>query len=161
VFYKNNLLVTIHFLLLYVFSFINSTKHKGNHSCYIGELNLIKMTKPHIANLLNALILIGLGTWSYLESSTPSVTALIPAAFGFVLVLLNRGLKNENKLIAHVVVVLTFLVLIGLIKPLLGSISRNNDAGIARVIIMMIASFYALISFVMSFIAARKNRSNG
>lgn len=114
------------------------------------------MIKPFIASGTNALLLIILGSWGYFSSQTPSFTALIPVFFGLVLLVFVSGLKKENKTIAHIVVVLTVLVLIGLIKPLMGSISRNDSAATVRVIVMMLSSVFALITFVQSFIAARK-----
>jgi len=114
--------------------------------------------KPFIASLINALFLIGLGMWGYLGSETPSVTALIPVFAGILLLLLNRGLKNENKTVAHGVVLLTLLVLIGLIKPLTGSIHRNDTVALIRVLVMMIFSIVAIVTFIKSFIDARKAR---
>ncbi len=77
------------------------------------------LLNPHsIVSLLNAIVLISLGAWGYIGSESPSPTALIPVVIGIVLLLLNRGLKKENKVIAHVVALLTILILIGLFKPL-------------------------------------------
>ena len=64
------------------------------------------MLKAHTASLIHALALIGLGGYGYLSSDTPSVTALIPVVFGVLLLAMNRGVKNENKVIAHVAVLL-------------------------------------------------------
>ncbi|MFA6403697.1 MAG: hypothetical protein WCX31_19030 [Salinivirgaceae bacterium] len=116
------------------------------------------MAKPYIASLLNASILILFGCWSYFGSTAPSFTALIPVFIGLVILVLNKGLKNENKIASHAVVLLTVLVLIGLTKPLLGSFTRDNNAAIARILVMMISSIYALIAFVKSFVDVRKNK---
>ena len=53
--------------------------------------------KAHIASMINAAFLITLSVWGYWSSDTPSVTALIPTFVGIVLLLLNKGVKNENK----------------------------------------------------------------
>ena len=74
--------------------------------------------------------------------------------------LVNNGVKKENKTIAHIAVLLTFIVLLGLVMPLKGSIERGNSMGIIRVIIMLITSLLALISFIQSFIKARKARES-
>lgn len=114
--------------------------------------------KPHVSSLINAFILILLGSWSYYGSDTRSVTALIPVFVGIVLLFLNNGIKKENKVIAHVAVLLSLLVLIGLFKPLIGAIDRESTLGIVRVALMQLFTLYALITFIQSFIRARKNK---
>ncbi len=117
--------------------------------------------KVHIASLINALLLIGLGSWAYFTSENPSITAFIPVFVGIVLLAVNQGVKKENKVLAHVAVLLTLLILFGLIMPLRGAIGREDNLGIARVAIMMISTIIAMVAFVQSFIAARKTREAG
>jgi hypothetical protein len=112
--------------------------------------------KKHIFNLINALVLISLGLWGYFASTNPSFTALIPVGIGFLLALLHYGVSRENKTQAHIAVVLTFLVLIGLVKPLLGGIERGQTDAILRVVVMMGTSTIAMACFVASFIKARR-----
>mgnify|MGYP001792152798 CR=1 FL=1 len=114
--------------------------------------------KPHIASLINAILLIVLPAWSYLTSDTPSITALIPTFFGAVLLLCYPGIKSENKIIAHVAVLLTLLILFGLVKPLTGAIGRGDSLAIGRVVVMIISTVVALVIFIQSFIQARKKR---
>ena len=114
--------------------------------------------KASLSSLLNAIILISMGLWGYFESESKAITALIPVIIGIILLLVNKGVKNENKALAHVAVLLTFLILLGLIKPLLGAFERENAYAIIRVLFMMISSLWAMISFIKSFISARKNR---
>ena len=114
--------------------------------------------KPHKISLINAVILILISSWGYFSSETPSKTALIPAFIGLIILLLNKGLKKENKAIAHIIVLLTLIVLIGLIKPLTGAVERNDDFAIIRVGIMIISTLIALILFVKNFIDIRKNK---
>ena len=108
--------------------------------------------KAHTTSFFNALVLIVFSSWGFFSSETPSLTALIPAFIGVLLVLCNNGVKNENKRIAHIAVVLTLLVLIGLIKPLTGAIGRNDFFAVARVIIMLVSTIVALVFFVKSFV---------
>ena len=61
----------------------------------------------HTASLVNAIILITIGGWGYFESGSP--TSLIPVFIGALLVLLNKGIKNQNKVIAHIAVLVTLL----------------------------------------------------
>jgi len=114
--------------------------------------------KPYLINFLNALVLIILGGWAYLTSETPSVTALIPVFAGFILVAITPGFKKGNRILAHIAVIITFIILIGLVKPLIGTIDRSDNIGITRVIIMITTSIIALIIFVMSFIKARRSK---
>lgn len=109
-------------------------------------------------SLVNGLILIILGLWGYFGSASPSFTALIPVIFGGLLVVLNPGLKNQNKAIAHIVVLLTLLVSIGLYMPLSGALARNDVAATIRVSVMLISSIIALVFFVRSFIRVRRGK---
>ena len=88
----------------------------------------------------------------------PSPTRLIPAVVGVLLLLCNKGLKKENKAVAHIAVLLTLFIAFGLIKPLTGVIGRNDTFGIVRVVLMLVSTVFALYFFVRSFINARKNR---
>ena len=115
--------------------------------------------KASLSSFLNAVILISMGLWGYFESESKAITALIPVIIGTILLLVNKGVKNENKALAHVAVLLTFLILFGLIKPLLGAFERENTYAVIRVLLMIISSLWAMISFIKSFISARKNRA--
>ena len=114
--------------------------------------------KKYRSNLINAISLVVLGLWGYLASPTPSPTALIPVIAGIILAALHKGVSNEKKIEAHVAVVVTFVVLLGLVKPLMGAIERNQPEAIARVVVMMLTSVLSLTCFVKSFVDARKGR---
>ena len=111
---------------------------------------------PANVSLLNAVVLITLGLIGYFSSETPSPTAFIPVGFGIVLVACNSGVRKNNKLIAHVAVLVTLLILIGLAMPLLGAINRGDSTAIARVCVMLITTALAMVSFIRSFVQARK-----
>ena len=49
--------------------------------------------KAHTASRINAIILIVIGAWGYVESG--SLTSNIPVFIGLVLLLLNKGIKNS------------------------------------------------------------------
>tara|TARA_B100000965_G_scaffold75753_1_gene60040 strand:- start:608 stop:952 length:345 start_codon:yes stop_codon:yes gene_type:complete len=108
------------------------------------------------ANLLNSVILIAVGSWGYFDGDGKSMTALIPVIFGVVLLLCNNGVKNQNKVIAHIAVLATFVCLVGLYMPLNGAIERGNDVAVGRVSAMIASSVIALIFFIRSFIEARR-----
>lgn len=115
--------------------------------------------KAHSVSRINAITLIALSVWGYTSSDSPSYTALIPTVIGVILLALNNGVRKENKVIAHIAVVLTLLILIGLVKPLMGAMSRDDSAALLRVGIMMATTVLAMVFFVKSFIDARKNRA--
>ena len=48
--------------------------------------------------------------------------------------------------------------IIGLVKPLMGALDRDDTAAVIRVSVMIFTSALAMITFVRSFIEARKNR---
>ena len=106
------------------------------------------------ANLINSISLIAIGGWGYFSGS--SMTALIPVVFGVILLLCNNGIKKENKIIAHVAVLATFICLLGLLMPLKGAIERADNLGIIRVTIMTLTCAMAIVTFVKSFIKARR-----
>jgi len=122
--------------------------------------------KTYQANLLNSLTLILMPIWAYLtfegtvEKPEQSLTVLIPLAFGVALFLCNGGLKKENKIIAHIVVLVTLIALLGLTMPLKAAIADDRTLSIFRVGAMLLTGSLAMITFIRSFIAARKAREN-
>ena len=115
--------------------------------------------KAHVASLLNSVVLIGFGLWGYLGSETPSKTALIPVVFGVVLLSLYKGIKKEDKIVAHIAVLLTLLILGGLVKPLTAAIDREDGMAILRVSVMLVTTVVALAAFIKSFIDVRRARA--
>lgn len=93
---------------------------------------------------------------AYFSSSSPSMTAFIPTAFGISLLAMTPGVKSHNKIVAHVAVLVTLFALLGLAMALKGAIARESTGGIVRVSIMITTGVLAMISFVKSFIDARK-----
>ena len=133
--------------------------------CFFALRNLliksIKM-KTHQANLLNSITLILMPLWAYLtfegtvDKPEQSVTAFIPLFFGVVLLLCNGGVKKENKIIAHIAVLVTLIALLGLTMPLKAAVADGRTLSIIRVAAMLLTGSLAMISFIKSFIAARK-----
>ena len=116
-------------------------------------------------NLINALTLILLGLWGYIDVSNYKLativsfehwTALITVLFGIILLLCNKGIQNSNKAIAHVAVALTLLVLIALVVKRLPISIDQGGVGLFRVLAMSLSSFIAFIAFIRSFIENRK-----
>lgn len=110
------------------------------------------------ANLLNAVVLVAMGAWGYFGSDSPSPTALIPVAFGAVLFVMTNSIRVHNKVVAHIAVLLTLLILVALVKPFTAAMGRSDTLATVRVGLMMLTSLVALIYFVKSFIDARKEK---
>ena len=107
----------------------------------------------HTASLINGIILVAIGLWGYLESSSP--TSLIPVGIGVLIIVLNKGVRDNNKVIAHIAVLATLLSFAN-IMPLRGAIEDGRSDAVLRIIIMLSSSIYAMIFFIRSFIQARK-----
>ena len=122
--------------------------------------------KTYQANLINSLTLILMPLWAYLtyegtaEKPEQSITALIPLFLGIILFLCNNGIKKENKVIAHIAVVVTFIALLGLFMPLKAAIAEDRTLSVVRVAIMLFTGMLAMITFVRSFIANRKSKQS-
>jgi len=114
--------------------------------------------KAHTISLISSVVLIVMSAWGYLSSDSPSLTALIPLFFVVVLLACYPGIKSENKIIAHVAVLLTLIVLVALFMPLKGAIDRDDSMAVVRIVIMISGTSLSMVAFVKSFIAARKNK---
>ena len=109
-------------------------------------------------NLINSIALISMSAWGYVD--TNSFTALIPAFFGIILLILGAMLTNEKlvKLSAHLVVLFTLLILLALVIQVLPGVYERGGIGLIRVILMISTSSIAMIIFIKSFIDNRKSR---
>lgn len=112
--------------------------------------------RPVQITFINGLVLTGLSLWSYFSSDTPSFTALIPTLFGVLFLILAPSFQKGNKTVAHIVVVLTAILIIALVKPLTAALGRDDMTAIIRVAVMIFTSLVAMIVYIRSFIAARR-----
>ncbi|MBK6609730.1 MAG: hypothetical protein IPI59_08275 [Sphingobacteriales bacterium] len=112
---------------------------------------------PYLANLINGAVCVVMGLWGY--TTTHATTALIAPILGLVFLACTKGFRTNNKIIVHVVVVLTLLLLIALIKPLTGALNDNDTSGLIRIGVMLLTNAVALVVFIKSFIDVRRNRN--
>lgn len=110
------------------------------------------------ANLLNAVTLIAMSVWGW--QATGSNTALIPLVFGCILLYFTNSIRTHNKVIAHIAVVLTLIVLGALVGMRLPKSLDQGGPGLYRVLAMIATGVFALIMFIKSFIDARKAKGN-
>lgn len=113
---------------------------------------------PGTVSLVNAIVLMGMGACGYLLSDSPSPTAFIPVGFGVILLLLNPGVRAHNKTIAHIAVLATMLILLGLFMPMKGAVERGDNWVIIRVALMILTTVAAMVAFIKSFVDARRAR---
>ena len=118
----------------------------------------MNLLKPKKAALLNSAILILIGIIGYYYNST-SITALIPVFLGFGIFLCYLLYDKNNKIFSHICVTLMLLALLGLFKPIMGSISRSDLYATLRIGLMQLVSLYSIVCFIASFIEARKNNN--
>ena len=118
--------------------------------------------KTYQANMLNVLTLIAMSLWAYFayeptpDKMSPSVTTFIPLVFGVILLLCHNGIKKENKIIAHVAVLVTLLSVIGLTKPFMSALDEERFMSVFRVGAMILTGVIAMITFIQSFIRNRR-----
>ncbi len=116
--------------------------------------------KAASANLLNAVVLIAAGLYGYFgikgADGNSSITALIPAFFGVLFLVMHKGVASANKVIAHVVVVLTLVLLVMCVMRFI----KVDGWGAKKYIFLacIVSNFIALAAFIKSFIDARKAR---
>lgn len=115
--------------------------------------------KPYRANMINAIVLILMGLWGYFAAGDRPPTALIPVGFGVVFLLATKGMVAENKMVAHVVVLLTAVLIMMLVgMPFRKALAGEETLPIIRIGIMIGSCIFAFIAFIRSFIAAKKAR---
>ncbi len=109
------------------------------------------------AHLLNSVTLLIMGAWGYFATNSP--TALIPVLIGVLLLSISQGVKNENKAMAHVAVIVTLLGVVAIAaKPLMSALDSDDITKKIRAIAMTVTGIIAMIFFVKSFIDAGKAR---
>lgn len=112
-----------------------------------------------IGRLLVAVGIIGFGFGWYMGNQ--SVTALIPAFFGIVLMLLGYLSRAKESLRKHLMHVAILVALIGFVLPAGRLISRAGEFVISAATLSQIAMSLLCLAFVVlgvrSFIAARQN----
>ena len=110
--------------------------------------------KPHFLNLVNAIVLIILGGWGYIEKDSP--TALIPVFMGAILWLLTPKMREGDKFASHTAAALTLLIVIALLMPLRHELHVGDTMGVLRSVVMLGSSLLALSVFVKSFMDRQK-----
>jgi hypothetical protein len=117
--------------------------------------------KPVTINNVNAIVLVIAGLYGYFGVAAAdghhSPTALIPAAFGVLFIIMGQFWAKSPKVVSHVVIVLTLVLFImcgmRFVKV------ADWDAKKFIFLVCMLSNGIALVFFIKSFIDARKNRT--
>lgn len=119
---------------------------------------------PSIAiNFGRVLILIGIAGYFYgmMMSSYASLTALIPAAFGLVLLILGHIARAKENLRKHLMHAAVLVALLGFLASAGRLISKFSEISLSAAFISQIAMALTCLAFIIlcvrSFIEARKN----
>jgi len=86
--------------------------------------------KPHITAIFSGLILVAVGMFSFFANESRPLTALIGPIVGLFFIFSAPAIKKENKLVAHIVVGLTFLFAI--VTGYMAYSSTNMEPGEIR-----------------------------
>lgn len=113
--------------------------------------------KARSANVINSAVLILVSGWGYFAAAAPSITSLIPAAFGALFLFCHPGLKAENKLVAHIAALLTLLVFVALFMPFQPALERGDNAATVQVAVMLASSLVAIAFFCEEFRRCQEN----
>jgi hypothetical protein len=120
------------------------------------------MNKQHIVNATNALILIGVGLFSYFSNETRPLSALIAPLVGFILLSSSSGLKSGNKHIGHLVAAMTLLFAIACIVQFTLSLDFPDEIARSRRLfsfgIMSFSNLLATVYYVRRFIWIKRNK---
>lgn len=108
---------------------------------------------------LVGLLLAALGLVSYVGTGRTSVTALIPAFFGVVLLVLAWIARNEaaRRHVMHAAMVVALVGIAGTASRLIGATDFTRPATIAQVLTVLLLAWY-LGKGIQSFREARRAR---
>lgn len=121
------------------------------------------MNKPHIVNAVYSVYIILIGfigfLLSYFDTNTFQFTSLIPSVFGIILLLFTKGVKNEDKIASHVIVLITLVLALMVLVMLILNIKDGFELSRKVVIFLLvtIGSFTTLGIYIARFISIKKN----
>lgn len=120
--------------------------------------------KPTQAIVINAVLLILLGLWGYLASPEYRSTELIPIVFGLLFLASVLPIRFENRIVEFMLRILLFLLVVALTLSLIRAINNANVGNIIRLSLMILATGYTLLIFVIKLRKRlqerKKNRNN-
>lgn len=113
------------------------------------------MVHPYRLNILNALILISAGLIEYFSNPAKPPSALIPPAFGLLLLACTHLLRKHNRFVFSTVTALTILVAVLTLLQLDLS-NFNSDRRDILLLVMGLSSLISATLFVLSYFRERR-----
>ncbi len=118
-------------------------------------------------SIISGILLILIGIIGYVFSifdGNTSLTALIPAAFGLLLVILGFLAKSKENLRKHLMHAAVLVGLLGFLIPTARLVSQMSSikvslAVLSQAAMALICLFFVILS-IQSFVNARRNREN-
>lgn len=110
------------------------------------------------------LILVGIAGYAFsIVNNNTSLTALIPAAFGLLLLILGLLAKSKESLRKHLMHAAVLVGLLGFIIPTGRLVSQMSKievslAVMSQALMALICLFFVILS-IQSFVNARRNRT--
>ena len=103
--------------------------------------------KPFQANLMNAAALILLGLWEHFDASPEPHPKLMTVGFGLIFLLATPPFKQQNKIVAFIIGLLTSLLVIALFLSLLKIGEQpSSSLQVIRTAIMISTSVFFLFT---------------
>ncbi|MFA8435986.1 MAG: hypothetical protein ACEPOZ_15820 [Marinifilaceae bacterium] len=123
------------------------------------------MKVPYKINAWYSVLLILLGIFGllarYIDVGDWQFTAIIPSAFGIILLFCTTGIKKENAIIGHVAALLTTLLILMSVVMLTRGILAETEWERKQWIflIVILGGIFSLRSQIQYFIAQRKRKA--
>lgn len=123
------------------------------------------MKRPYIVNLYYSLFLIFIGLLSfafrYIEAGDFQFTALIPAVFGFVLIMMTGAVKKEDPIASHAIVGLTFILAVIVSVMFIINLTDGNIFTRKMLVFFLVmhVSYVVISIYVARFIAIKKKKA--
>lgn len=117
-------------------------------------------------SIISGILLIFIGIAGYVFSlvdGNTSLTALIPAAFGLLLLIIGLIAKSKESLRMHLMHAAVIVGLLGFIIPAWRLVSQAGNIKVSLAVLsqaaMAIVCLFFVILSIQSFISARRNRT--
>ena len=121
------------------------------------------LNNPHIIAVINGIILVIAGLFSFFVNPERPVTALIAPVAGIIIIILSPAMKKGNKLISHIIAGLTLIFAIQTAIMAFSSSkiedSEKRNRRVAVFSIMSLSCFAATSLYTARFINIRKAKS--